>query len=50
MSADIDCELAARALIDLCHCAALRLQRNTEHDATHIIDQYSQLFCKGIER
>jgi AcrR family transcriptional regulator len=50
LRADIDCELAARALIDLCHCAALRLQRHPEQDAKHIIDQYSQLFCKGIER
>jgi AcrR family transcriptional regulator len=49
LSAGIDCQLAVRALIDLCHCAALRLQRNPGHDATYIIDQYSRLFCKGIE-
>lgn len=45
----IDCPLAVRALIDLCHCAALRLQRDTQQDVTHIIDQYTRLFCSGIE-
>lgn len=49
MNAGIDCSLAVRALIDLCHCAALRLQREPEHDATYIIDQYTRLFCTGIQ-
>lgn len=48
---DVDCALSARALIDLCHCAALRLQRAPEsgHDIGHIIEQYTRLFCAGIQ-
>ena len=46
---DVDCELAARALTDLCHCAALRLQYEPGHDVGHIIEQYTRLFCTGIQ-
>ncbi|SEI53586.1 TetR/AcrR family transcriptional regulator [Pseudomonas sp. NFACC07-1] len=50
---DVDCALAAHALIDLCHGAALRLQRAPEsesgHDVGHIIEQYTRLFCAGIQ-
>ena len=50
---DVDCALSTRALIDLCHCAALRLQRapesESEHDVGHIIEQYTRLFCTGIQ-
>jgi len=48
---DVDCALSARALIDLCHCAALRLQRAPESglDVGHIIEQYARLFCMGIQ-
>lgn len=48
---DVDCAMTARALTDLCHCAALRLQREPkhEHHAGHIIEQYTRLFCTGIQ-
>ncbi|MGP3792604.1 TetR/AcrR family transcriptional regulator [Pseudomonas sp. B392_1p] len=50
---DVDCALSARALTDLCHCAALRLQREPErereHHTGHIIEQYTRLFCTGIQ-
>lgn len=50
LRADVDCALAARALTDLCHCAALRLQYESGPAVGHIIEQYTRLFCTGIRR
>ena len=50
LDTSIDCPLAVRALIDLCHCAAMRLQRNAGQDVAHTIEQYTRLFCTGIGR
>lgn len=46
---DVDCQLAARALDDLCHGAALWLQRDPTHDLERITEQYTRLFCTGIQ-
>ncbi|MNZ75268.1 hypothetical protein D3C78_937420 [compost metagenome] len=49
LRSDVDCQLAARALSDLCHGAALWLQRDPAHDLGHITAQYTRLFCAGIQ-
>lgn len=49
LRSDVDCQMAARALSDLCHGAALWLQRDPVHDLEHITEQYTRLFCTGIQ-
>lgn len=44
----VDCQLAARALTDLCNGAALWLPSDHVHDLEHLAEQYTQMLCAGI--
>jgi hypothetical protein len=48
VEADLDVDLAARALIGMCDSVALWYQRDSSLDIERIADQYYRLFYKGI--
>jgi hypothetical protein len=49
VAADVDAELAARALVGLCDSVAPWFQQDASLDIDTIAEQYTRLFCAGIQ-